>query len=107
MDLTIQKSTTSGLEVVFTAASGAGDSFTNDGKTMLRVKNADVSDKTITIVSPIACNQGFTHDVSVVVTAGEERDIGLFPRNRFNDENGKVIVTYSDVTSVTIAVISQ
>lgn len=107
MDLTIQKSTTNGLETTFAPASVAGDSFTNDGKTILRVKNGDVADKTITIDSPIACNHGFTHDVAVVVTAGEERDIGPFLRNRFNDENGKVNVTYSAVTSVTIAAISH
>lgn len=104
--LTVQDMTTSGLEVVFVAAGVAGDSFMNDGNTFLRVKNGDVSDKTVTIASPINCNQGFTHNVAIVVTAGEERDIGPFLRNRFNDDTGKVNITYSAITSVTVAAIS-
>lgn len=103
--LNVQNMTASGLEAVFTAADVAGDSFANDGNTFLRVKNGDVSDKTVTVLSPIECNQGFPHDINVVITAGEERDIGLFLRNRFNDENGKVNVTYSAITSVTVAAI--
>lgn len=105
-DLTVQSATSAGLEVTFASATSGGDAFVNDGKSILRVKNGDDADMTVTIDSPTECNQGGTHDITVTVTAGEERDIGPFLRNRFNDEDGKVQVTYSAVTSVTVAVIS-
>lgn len=105
-ELAVQSMSTSGLEVAFAAADVAGDTFKNDGKIFIRVKNDDVSDKTVTIDSPIQCNQGGTHNIDVIVTAGEQRDVGPFLRNRFNNDTGRVSITYSAVTSLTVAAIA-
>lgn len=43
--------------------------------------------------------------MAVAVPDGEERIIGPFSKNRFDDVDGKVQVTYSAVTSVTVAVV--
>ena len=48
------------------------------------------------------CDQGHDHDVTVNVPSSGERLIGPFTR-RFNDELGRVNVSYSAVTSVTVA----
>jgi len=103
--LTVQQASLSGVNTTYGAAAGGGDQFANTGKAMIHVKNGDVSSKTVTVDSQKVCSQGFDHDAAVAIPAGEERMIGPFPKDRFNDANGDVQITYSAVTSVTIAVV--
>lgn len=106
-DLTVQKVTTDGANPTMTAASAGGDTFTNDGHTFLIVNNSGASPITVTVPAKTACNHGVKHDAVVSVPAGEERMLGFFEVTRFNDpQTGKVSVTYSDVTSVTVAAVS-
>lgn len=104
--LTINSSTVAGKAVTFSAAAVGGDSFANNGMTLLHVKNGGAGSVTVTVNSQKTCNYGFDHDISVAVAAGEERVIGTFDRERFNDNDGNVQVTYSGVTSVTVSAIS-
>lgn len=105
--ITIQQMVPTGLEATYAAASAGGDTFANDGKTFLHVKNGDVSDKTVTIASTVIDPPAGTAaaNIAVVVTAGEERMIGPLNQNGYNNANGDVAVTYSAVTSVTVAAI--
>jgi hypothetical protein len=63
---------------------------------------------TVTFVRQIACSQGVVHTttVSVPATTGD-RVCGPFDPAIFNDANGFVQVTYSAVTSVTVAAYSE
>jgi len=84
-----------------------GDTFANDGRTFLHVKNANAAACTVTINSIRACDQGQDHDVVVVVaaTTGDEM-IGPFDPARFNNSSGNVTVTtYSVTASVQVAAI--
>jgi hypothetical protein len=102
--LAVQKSDpTAPAAVALVAASGGGDSFPAGTRRCLHVKNADASSKTVTIHSQKKCDQGATHDVAVVVAAGAEKRLGPYSPSRFADVNGLVQVTYSAVTSVTVA----
>lgn len=103
--LTVQTIALTGLEMTYAAAS-VSDTFPNNGRTFLHIKNGDGSDHTATINSLVDCNQGFDHDPAVVVTAGEERMIGPFPMNRFNNASGLATVTLDAATSMTVAVIT-
>lgn len=104
--LTVQTAGFGGLaDVNFVAAGAGGDSFVNNGQVVLIVKNGDASPKTVTINSQQLCSQGFDHDISVVVAAGDEALIGKFPTGRFNDTTGSVLITYSAVTNVTVAAV--
>ena len=87
------------------AASAGGDSFSNDGNTMFKVTNGSASAVTVTIDSPLPCNFGYNHNVIVNVAAGATVDLGPFAPTRFNDSVGNVDVTYSAVTSVTVAAV--
>ncbi len=69
------------------------------------VKNGSAGAITVTANSQVACNQGFDHDQTVSVPAGSELWIGTFAPDRWNDSSGKVQVTYSAVTSVTVAAV--
>lgn len=103
--LTAQSASISGAAPTFAAASAGGDEFANSGKEVLHVKNGSGSSINVTITSQRTCDQGGTHNVVVAVPAGEERRIGPFSVERFNDaDSGRVEVAYSDVTSVTVGV---
>lgn len=103
--LSVQKISLTGLGPAFVSASEGGDEFANSGRVFLHVKNGHTSDQTVTVNSLRICDLGYDHDAIVTVPAGEERLIGPFPRFRFNDPNGKVQVSYSGVTALTIAAI--
>jgi hypothetical protein len=94
-----------GLEPSYAAADVGGDEFVNSGRDFIHVKNGHTSEQTVTMNSQTACSFGFDHDAAVAIPASEERMIGPFPKNRFDDSNGKVLITYSGVTSLTIAVL--
>jgi hypothetical protein len=102
--LSVQTSDLDGLEATYAAAAAGGDVFANDGHTIFHVKNGG-SDVTVTIDSKRACNQGADHDSVTVVTGGEERFIGPFAKERFDNANGQCEVAYTGVTSVTVAAI--
>ncbi|MFD2704239.1 hypothetical protein [Salibacterium lacus] len=102
--LSVQKLSLSGISPSFTAAASGGDTFKNYGKTILHVKNDGSSEVTVTVASN-PCEYGENHDVEVSIPAGEERQIGNFDQNRFNDDGYLVSVSYSSVSSVTVAAI--
>lgn len=101
--LTVQDVTVSGLTPAYAAASAGGDTFVNNGRIMLHIKNGGASPITVTIVSAKTCNFGFQHDITVTINASSEKMIGPFPPERFNNDSGMVQVNYSAVTSVTVA----
>ncbi|RJX18505.1 MAG: hypothetical protein C4570_06400 [Ammonifex sp.] len=101
--LTVQNIALAGLTPSYAAAAAGGDNFTNDGRAFLHVKNGSASSINVTVDSAVPCNQGFDHDITVAVAAGADKMIGPFDPERFNDSTGKVNVTYSAVTTVTVA----
>lgn len=103
--LTVEKPTTSGVASTLVAASAGGDSFANDGRVILRVQNGGASSITVTATATGQCNQGALHNATGSVSAGATNDFGPFPASQFNDGSGNVNVTYSAVTSVTVAAI--
>jgi hypothetical protein len=104
-DLTIQRLAQAGLKATYTTASAGGDTFSNDGNTWLHIKNGGASSITVTIDSKTPCNQGFDHDLTITILAGEDKYSPRLEQSRFNDATGKVAVSYSAATSVTVAAI--
>lgn len=106
-DITVQQITEDGLEAAAgTAATAAGDTFINNGRTFIIITDTGTTAPVVTINSLTDCSQGFDHNLSITVQSGEARYIGPFPRDRFNNSAQKVTVTYDDDTAVTIAVFS-
>lgn len=106
--LTVVKSTLTGANPGFAAAAGGGDSFPNTGNERVTIINGDAGGITVAFDSPAACNLGASanaaHDGGGAVAGTATRVFGPFDPNRFNDANGRVQITYSAVTSVTVAV---
>ena len=107
--LTVQLPTLSGPTFTAAAAAGGGDTFANTGAEYFYINNAGVGSITVTFDSPGTCSFNVTanaaHDTVVSVGAGVAKIIGPFPKIRFNDTSDIVSVTYSGVTSVTVAVL--
>jgi hypothetical protein len=107
-DLAIQDITNAGLTPAYVAAAAGGDKIPGtDADTFIHVKNGGGSPITVTVVTPgTAPGSGGLGiaDVAVVVTNAQERMIGTFPAELYGNpaDFGKVAITYSGVTSVTI-----
>lgn len=99
-----QKVSQAGVAVTYGAAGAGGDTFPISRRRTLRVKNGSGAGITVTVHAQKACNQGVTHDLAVTVGAGAEKVIGPLDYDRFADEDGYAHVTYSAVTTVTVAV---
>jgi hypothetical protein len=105
--LAVQTINTAGVAPTRNSAAGGGDSFTNDGKTFIDVVNGSGGEITVTITAQQACSVGILHTLAIAIAAGIEKMIGPFNRQIYNDANGKVQLTYSGVTSLTVAVMSN
>lgn len=104
--IAVQPVNQTGVAPTYAAADSAnGMSFTNDGRTVLHVKNGGASPITVTIVS-VPCSHGRTGDISVTIANGAEKIIGVFDKALFNQSGadaGKVFVNFSASASVTVA----
>jgi hypothetical protein len=108
--LALQEVVRTGLNPSLGAAAEAGDSFPNDGRVYLRVKNAHADQaRTVTVASQKAASavpQGTAKaDVVVAVPGTQERWIGPFDPTAFNDANGRCVVTYDEHADVTVGAI--
>lgn len=95
-----------GATLTFAAAAGGGDSFPVTGVVCLLVRNADASSKTVTLVRPGTTYGQADPDVAFTVAAGATGVWGPIPASDFVDPSDALVdITYSAVTSVTVAVL--
>lgn len=89
-----------------TPTASTGDTFPNTGREVVEVVNGAVSPITVTIdVQRTSDGDGATvSDPTVTVTNGTRQFIGPFPTT-YNDANGRVKITCSSVTSITVTVL--
>lgn len=103
--LTPQQATVLGAAFAPVAASGGGDKVAPSSRGALLVENGGVGSITVTIVVPGSTDYGQAEpDYTVTVAAGASKLIGPFPAD-LADSDGLVSITYSGVTSVTVAAI--
>lgn len=105
--LTVQTVDRSGFSLLANdvAAAGGGDYFANTGAEFLYINNAGVGSITLTIAfaSTATVDGQSATNRTVAVANGTEFLVGPFPTHLYNDANGRVQLTYSGVTSVTVA----
>jgi hypothetical protein len=108
--LAVQKIVQTGLNPTFAAAAGGGDSFPFSGGEHVEVVNGGGGSINVTVVAQGACTTfGVTHaahDIVVAVPAGERRKIKVPPVG-YIDANGRIQLTYSGVTTVTVGVFAD
>jgi hypothetical protein len=112
--LTVQQPTAAGLAASYAAATGGGDTVANNGKMYLHIKNGSGGSITVTVAKTISTPQNVPgyglvtiSDISVAIAAGAEKFIGPIDPNAYNATagTGLISITYSGVTSLTIAAI--
>lgn len=93
-----------GTAPTFAAAAGGGDACITGAGILLAVTNGDASSKTVTVATPGTVNGLAIADRAVVVAAGTTAYIPI--GNDYRDPStGLAAITYSAVTSVTVAVL--
>lgn len=104
--LAYQKARVTGTAVSLAAAAGGGDLIPPNPNGALMVRNGDASAKTVTVAVPGNTKFGQADpDVAVVVAAGATALIGPLDQDLADPTDGMVHVTYSAVTSVTVAAV--
>ena len=90
------------------AADAAGNNFDNgSGVVYLFVKNASGSSITVTFAEQRTCNFGHTaQNYTATVEDATTSVLGPFDILRFNTSSKSVDVTYSSVTSITVAAVA-
>lgn len=105
--LSIQSVSATGLNPTYVSAAGGGDKVKPGSATFIHVKNGGGASVTVTVddalsTAPSGAYQ-FDPDLKVVVEPGGQRFIGPLPENRFRGTDGYAAITYSGVSSVTVA----
>lgn len=106
--LTRQQIDEDGLVASYAGADAGGDTFPNDGRTVLHLKNGSGSPITVTVAAEQATTRkpGFGElakaDAEIAVPATGEAFLGSFPTIAFGVVGA---ITYSDVTTLTVAVL--
>lgn len=101
--LDVQDAQVQGATLTFASASGGGDAVSARGGVFLLVRNADASPKTVTLVRPGTEFGVAVPDVPFAVAAGTTALLGPIPSDFTDPDTGLVGITYSAVTSVTVA----
>ena len=104
--LTTQNIDTDGLVPTYAAASGGGDKMLPGEHDFLHVKNGGGSSITVTLVTPSTVDSTLAvGDRAITVTNGTDQMIRV-PSDLYRDPaDGLASITYSGVTTVTVAAI--
>jgi hypothetical protein len=102
--LTAQAMALGGLQPTYAAAAGGGDQAPVGEKLVLHVRNDDASSKTVTVATPGTVGGLAIADAAQTIPAGGD---AFFPlKSTYRDPaTGRAAITYSAVTSVTVAVL--
>lgn len=98
----------SGVGPAYASCAGGGDRFTPDATTFLHVKNGSGGALTVTVAATkVPAADMVITNLAVSVPSSGERMIGPLPADMFAaaDGSGLADITYSGVTSLTIAVL--
>lgn len=104
--LTVVQELLIGIDVAAVAAAGGGDTFANNGKTRALFINGSGGAITVTAVTTAVdeVTGNAIADTTIVVDANATHITAPFPVSRFS---ATVSLTYSGVTSFTVAVIKE
>jgi len=99
----LQDVTRAGLAVTEAAGDNVnGNQFTNDGKTILRVRNSSGGSLNVTITTPGTVDGLAVADRVVAVGAGVTTFIGPFPVDQYNQGGADAGQVFVDVTAATM-----
>lgn len=93
-----------GTAITFSSAAGGGDTIAPAPSSVLHVRNGSGSPITVTVVVPGTDDFGQARpDIAVTVAASAHTAIGPFSSALLLNSSGVIDITYSGVTSLTVA----
>lgn len=106
-NISVQTVVAAGLSPTYSSAAGGGDKVKPGDRTFIHVRAGGGSSVTVTVDDvgtrePAGAYQ-FDPNLHVVIEPSGSRMIGPLTESRFRGSDGKAAITYSSVTSVTIA----
>lgn len=104
--LAYQKSAAVGATITMAAADVAGDTVAPRADGMVLVRNGSGAEITVTVVVPGTQYDKARPDITKAVAAGAYAAFGPFPNDLADPTDHLVDITYSAVTTVTVAAIS-
>lgn len=104
-NLVPQNASVNGTTLNYVAATAGGDRVTTGSNIYLLVRNGGGASVTVTLATPGTIFNGQQiPDTTVAVAAGADV---IIPANaNYRDTDGRAAITYSDVTSLTVAAIA-
>lgn len=103
---TVNLVTRAGVDTVGAAADATGDEWANTGQEFVEIKNGGGGGITVTLNITALLDGAAAVNPTVSIAAGQTKIIGPFPTSIYNNAStGRAKVTYSGVTSVTVAAI--
>lgn len=106
--LTTQNITTAGILPTYVAASAGGDAMIPDSTSFLHIKNGGGSSMTVSIADPLTIDTSLTVTPRVVTVGATSEAMIAVPDSLYrNPATGLAALTYSAVTSVTVAAIRR
>ena len=102
----VEKLTRDGVAPTYTGSLSTSDDYAvnNDGRVFLHLKKSGAGACTVTIETVLQLAGLEVDDATASVPASTgDRVIGPFPPATFNDENGDMKITFSNVTGLTFA----
>lgn len=104
--LSYQNPKPSGVTVTFASAAGGGDTLKPEENGVLLVRNGDATATTVTVVVPGSDKYGSARpDLTLSVAASATGAFGPFPKDLADPADGLIDITYSKVTSLTVAAV--
>ena len=108
-ELTLQQITEAGGAVTYASAAGGGDTVENNGKVFLHYKNGSGGEITVTITAQTTSVDSSVYgdltkaNATQLIAASGECFIGPFSPLAYNNSSSQIVITYSGVTSLTVA----
>lgn len=107
--LAVQPLSRVGVSPQYTAANSSGNSFSNDGRSFVHLKNTGAA-ATVTFQIPVSVDgQGVAGRTVVVAATTGDKMIGPFPAAQYNQlatDPGSVYLDYSAVAGLSVGVFS-
>lgn len=96
-----------GTEVTWNSADASGDTFANTGRTVVLAQNGATASCAVTVAATQAVTSASLSvpDLTISVSASTTIAIGPLPKATFNDGSSSVALTYSNASTLTIAIL--
>lgn len=107
--LTVQKMVSTGITPSYTGSLSTSNTYQvrNNGRTFVHFKKSEAADCVVTVETPkLVAGLAVAEQTVTVPASTGDKMIGPFPPSVYNDANGDVNITLSNIAGLTVAVVT-